>query len=54
MYFAVQALEVMLAEGWVKGKLNPKLPKLNIRTPDEGAYIHGSELYVPSVETVDA
>jgi flavin-dependent dehydrogenase len=37
---ALQALEVMVAEGWVKGKLDKKKPRINVSTPFEGDLIH--------------
>ncbi|CAN5404389.1 hypothetical protein BH11PLA2_BH11PLA2_27890 [soil metagenome] len=37
---AMQSLEVMLSEGWVKGSFNAALPRVNLVTPREGEYIH--------------
>ena len=37
---AMQALEVMVSEGWVDAKLNKKKPKLDLKTPQEGGMIH--------------
>lgn len=36
----LQALEVMLSEGWVVGKFDPRKPKLSISSPDESRHIH--------------
>lgn len=38
--FFLQALEIMVNEGWVTGTLDPKRPVLNVGTPFEGRYIH--------------
>jgi flavin-dependent dehydrogenase len=35
-----QTLEWMLVEGWVKGRFDPKQPRLNLATPREGNAIH--------------
>ena len=37
---ALQALEVMLNDGWVEGKHNPQRPGINLATPMEGERIH--------------
>jgi flavin-dependent dehydrogenase len=37
---AMQTLEVMLGEGWVRGTLDPSRPRLTLSTPREGEYIH--------------
>ena len=37
---ALQALEVMVNEGWVRAKLDKKKPKLQLSTPNEGEFIH--------------
>ncbi|WP_321390771.1 NAD(P)/FAD-dependent oxidoreductase [Emcibacter sp.] len=37
---ALQALEVMLNDGWVTAKLDKKKPKLNLSSPTEGQIIH--------------
>ena len=37
---ALQALEVMVSEGWVKGKLNPRKERITLSTPVEGEIIH--------------
>ena len=37
---ALQALEVMVNEGWVKAKVDKKKPKLQVSTPNEAALIH--------------
>jgi flavin-dependent dehydrogenase len=36
----MQALEVMVSDGWVTGKLNKKKPRLTLSTPKEGRIIH--------------
>ena len=40
MQHGLQALEVMLIEGWVQGLNKPGLPRLKLRTPEEGEIIH--------------
>ncbi|MCW5947283.1 MAG: tryptophan 7-halogenase [Fimbriimonadales bacterium] len=37
---AMQAMEVMIGEGWLRGKLNLKKPRLAIGSPREGTLIH--------------
>ena len=37
---AVQALELMLNQGWIVGSLDPGRPKLSLSTPSEGQIIH--------------
>ena len=37
---AIQTLEVMVSEEWVKAKFDKKKPKLDLDTPDEGGIIH--------------
>ena len=37
---ALQCLEAMVNEGWIKAKLDKKRPKLQLSTPNEGALIH--------------
>ena len=37
---ALQTLEVMVNEGWVKAKVDKKKPKLQLSTPNEGAFVH--------------
>ncbi|NOG92008.1 MAG: NAD(P)-binding protein [Armatimonadetes bacterium] len=39
---AVQVLEVMLGEGWIRGKLDPNKPRLQIGSPREGEQIHAN------------
>jgi flavin-dependent dehydrogenase len=39
----LQSLEVMVTDGWVDAKLNPKRPKLKLGTPFEGRAIHTNE-----------
>ena len=40
MQHYMQTLEVMLGDGWVVGKYDPRKPKLSLATPEEGQYIH--------------
>lgn len=40
MQHGLQALEVMLIEGWVQGLNKPGLPRLKLQTPEEGEIIH--------------
>ena len=40
MKFAIQVLEVMIGDGWVKAKHDPSKPKLSVSSPDEGVMIH--------------
>jgi hypothetical protein len=37
---AMQTLEVMVSEGWVRGTLDPARPRLTLSTPREGEYVH--------------
>ena len=37
---ALQALEEMVNEGWVKAKVDKKKPKLQLSTPSEGEFVH--------------
>jgi flavin-dependent dehydrogenase len=37
---AMQAMEVMMGEGWLRGKVNLKKPRLAIGSPREGTLIH--------------
>ncbi len=39
-YHLLQALELMLTEGWVRGSLDPTLPRLALGSPLEGEIIH--------------
>ncbi len=43
---ALQCLEVMLAEGWVKGRLNRKKPRLQVSTPElkDGRIVHAHDM----------
>jgi hypothetical protein len=43
---SLQSLEVMLTDGWVKGRLNRKKPRLQITTPspEEGEIVHIHDL----------
>lgn len=48
MQHHMQALEVMISDGWVVGKFDPRKSKLSMTTPDEGLHIHKhSEPAVP-------
>ncbi|MCB9679290.1 MAG: tryptophan 7-halogenase [Alphaproteobacteria bacterium] len=40
IHHAVQVLETMLSEGWVRGELDPTVGRLSLTTPDEGEIIH--------------
>ncbi|MDZ4812072.1 MAG: NAD(P)/FAD-dependent oxidoreductase [Pseudomonadota bacterium] len=40
MRLLLQALELMLVEGWVQGRFDPKEPRLDLSTPREGSAIH--------------
>lgn len=43
LHHLLQALEVMLNEGWVKGEHDPQRPGINLETPDEGLIIHTNQ-----------
>jgi hypothetical protein len=43
MQHLVQALEVMVSDGWVRARLDPKEPRLQLGTPYEGKNIHSNE-----------
>ena len=36
----LQVLELMVNDGWVQGKYDPKKPLIDLSTPDEGQSIH--------------
>jgi flavin-dependent dehydrogenase len=40
LHHLLQALELMLNEGWVRGEHDPTRPSLDLHTPDEGLIIH--------------
>lgn len=40
LHHALQALETMISEGWVVGRLDPNRPRIELDTPDEGSIIH--------------
>ena len=40
LYHALQAMEVLLIEGWIKGTLDPRKSRLKLSTPEEGVIIH--------------
>ncbi len=39
----VQALEFMIGEGWVSGAFDPRLPRLEVRSSQEGRSIHSNQ-----------
>jgi flavin-dependent dehydrogenase len=43
LHHLLQALEVMLNEGWVLGEHNPERPGINLETPDEGLIVHTNQ-----------
>ncbi len=43
MHHLVQALEVMVSDGWVRTRLDPREPRLQLDTPYEGNTIHSNE-----------
>jgi len=43
MKHALQCMEVMLTEGWLKGKVNKKRPMLKLESPTSGTMIHGND-----------
>jgi hypothetical protein len=43
LQFLLQTLEVMVSDGWVDAKLNPKRPTLQLGTPFEGRQIHTND-----------
>ena len=48
VHHAMQALEVMLGEGWLVGRYEPKLPRVSIETPEEGDIIHTNRDDLPA------
>ncbi len=42
VHHALQALEVLLLEGWVQGSVKPGLPYMKLDTPVEGEIIHAN------------
>ena len=44
---ALQALEVMLSEGWVRGAVDPARPRLQVTIPEEGHDFHPTETRCP-------
>ncbi len=40
LHHALQALEVLLVEGWIKGTLDRRKSRLKLSTPEEGMIIH--------------
>ena len=42
MHHLLQALEIMVAEGWVRARFDPKEPRLQLGTPYEGTRIHSN------------
>jgi flavin-dependent dehydrogenase len=51
---AIQVLEIMVGEGWVKTSLDPTKPRLNLSTPSEGLTVYSSVGEVLSMDRVDA
>lgn len=51
LHHYLQALEVMLAEGWVVGKLDPRKPRITLTTPAESRYIHANRDALPDRPT---
>lgn len=39
-YHGVQALELLISEGWVRGSVDPSQPFVRITTPDNGVGVH--------------
>ena len=42
MHHLIQALEIMVSDGWVKARFDPKEPRLQLGTPYEGTRIHSN------------
>ena len=40
VHHLLQALELMLNDGWLKGSRDPKRPGIDLSTPMEGRVIH--------------
>lgn len=40
VYHLMQALELMVKDGWVRGERDPRLPSVDLSVPDEGESIH--------------
>ncbi len=40
MHLSVQVLEVLVGEGWVSGRFDPRRPRLTLKSPREGEMIH--------------
>lgn len=51
---AIQVLEIMVSEGWVKASLDPGKPRLNLSTPGEGLTIYSSVGEVVSADGLEA
>lgn len=41
-YQQVQAMELMLNDGWLRARYDPKFPTLDLKTPREGKFIHSN------------
>ncbi len=41
-YQQVQAMELMLNDGWLRARHDPKFPTLDLKTPREGKFIHSN------------
>ncbi len=50
----IQMLETMVSDGWVEAKFDPRKPKLNVSTPDEGRIIHKNTEARPSADSSDS
>ena len=51
---AVQVIEIMVGEGWVRASLDPCKPRLNLSTPGEGLTIYSSVGEVISADGLEA
>lgn len=40
LHHLLQALELMLNQGWVRGERDPRRPGIDLSTPDEGSIVH--------------
>ncbi len=46
----MQALEVMVSDGWIRARLDPKEPRLQLGTPYEGRNIHSNQDLAQRIE----
>ena len=51
---ALQALEVMINDGWVEASLDPKRPRIELDTPVEGQLIHTNDDLNRRMDTAEA